>query len=297
MQIKILLQTIRVPFLVLTPVCIFLGVRTAYAIHPPIDLFTVIIILFGAIAAHISVNTLNEYYDFKSGLDLITKKTAFSGGSGALPDNPDMAKSVLVLGLVSLAATIIIGVSLVLEHGMEIMPIGLVGVVLIIAYTKWINRFPFLCLIAPGLGFGVLMVVGTNVVLTGGNSYLAWMIALVPFLLVNNLLLLNQYPDIEADSTIGRNTFPIFYGIKNSNIVYAIFMLSAYSLIVYFIFSETIPSLSVIALIPVLFSIYSLLGAIKFGARIGAHSKYLATNVAAALLTPLLLGVSIVCGQ
>lgn len=296
MQINILLQTIRVPFLALTPVCIFLGFSTASAIHPSIDLVTVIVIFVGAITAHISVNTLNEYDDFKSGLDLITKKTAFSGGSGTLPDNPEMAKSVLVLGLVSLTVTITIGVILVLEHGMKIMPIGLVGVVLIIAYTKWINRSPFLCLIAPGLGFGMLMVVGANIVLTGEHSKFAWLISLVPFLLVNNLLLLNQYPDIEADSTIGRNTFPISFGIKNSNIVYAIFMLTAYSLIIYLIYSESIPSLSVIALIPMLFSIFSLLGAIKFGARIGAHPQYLATNVAAALLTPILLGIAILCG-
>ena len=296
MQIKTLLQTIRAPFLVLTPVCIFLGFSTAYVVHPSIDLATLSIIFIGAIAAHISVNTLNEYDDFKSGLDLITRKTPFSGGSGALPDNPEMAKSVLVLGLVSLAVTITIGVSLVIEYGMEIMPIGLVGVVLITAYTKWINRSPFLCLIAPGLGFGMLMVVGANVVLTGGHSNQAWMIALVPFFLVNNLLLLNQYPDIEADSTIGRNTYPITYGIKNSNIMYTIFMLTAYSLIIYFIFSEAIPSLSVIALIPILFSMFSLLGAIKFGARIGLHPQYLAANVAATLLTPLLLGIAIVCG-
>jgi len=296
MQIKILLQTIRVPFLVLTPACIFLGYSIAYTVHPTIDLATVITIFIGAIAAHISVNTLNEYDDFKSGLDLVTKKTPFSGGSGALPDNPEMAKSVLVLGLVSLTVTIITGVSLMLEHGMEIMPVGLIGVVLIIAYTKWINRSPIICLIAPGLGFGVLMVVGTNVVLTGGHSSLAWMTSLVPFLLVNNLLLLNQYPDIEADSTIGRKTFPISFGIKNSNFVYAIFMLTAYSLIIYFIFSEYIPGLSVIAIIPMSFSMFSLFGAIKFGARIGAHSQYMATNVAAALLTPLLLGIAIVCG-
>jgi len=41
--------------------------------------------LLGAFLAHVSVNTLNEYYDFKSGLDLETIRTPFSGGSGALP--------------------------------------------------------------------------------------------------------------------------------------------------------------------------------------------------------------------
>ncbi|GJM05101.1 MAG: hypothetical protein DHS20C09_10920 [marine bacterium B5-7] len=296
MKIKILLQTIRVPFLLLTPICIFLGISTAYAILPSIDLTTILKIFFGAIAAHISVNTLNEYDDFKSGLDLITKKTPFSGGSGALPANPEMAKSVFVLGLVSLSVTIIIGVNFVLEHGMEIMPIGLAGVVLIVAYTKWINRSPLLCLIAPGLGFGTFMVVGTNNILTGGYTALVWIVSLVPFLLVNNLLLLNQYPDIEADSTVGRKTFPIAFGIKNSNFVYAVFMLTAYSLIIYFIYREYISSLGVIALIPMTCSIYSLFGAIKFGTEIGAHPQYLATNVAAALSTPLLLGIAIIGG-
>jgi 1,4-dihydroxy-2-naphthoate polyprenyltransferase len=296
MQIKILLQAIRVPFLVLTPVCIFLGFSIVSATHSSINLNTVFIILFGAIAAHISVNTLNEYDDFKSGLDLITKKTPFSGGSGALPNHPEMAKSVLSVGILSLMLTILTGVYIVLERGMEIMPIGLAGVILIISYTRWINRFPFLCLIAPGLGFGVLMVVGTYVILIGGHSQFAWLISLVPFLLINNLLLLNQYPDIEADSSVGRNTFTIAFGIKSSNIVYAVFMLTAYSLIIYFIYSGHIPILSMIALIPILFSIFSLQGAIKFGARIGTHPQYLATNVAAALLTPLLLGIAIVCG-
>ncbi len=296
MQIKILLQTIRVRFLVLTPVCVFLGSSIASVTHSPINLYTIFIILFGAIAAHVSVNTLNEYDDFKSGLDILTKKTPFSGGSGALPDNPEMAKSVLVFGLMSLTATIIIGVSLVLEHGMEIMPIGLVGVVLIVAYTKWINRSPFLCLIAPGIGFGVLMVVGTHVVLTGEHSRLVWLISLVPFLLINNLLLLNQYPDIKADSTIGRNTFPIAYGIKYSNYAYAAFMMTAYLLIVLFIYKGYVPYLAVIALIPMLFSVYSLAGAIKYTSRIGGHHQYMAANVAAALLTPLLLGVAIAYG-
>ena len=296
MQIKILLQTIRLPFLVLTPVCIFLGFSIAYTIHPSIDLTTVFIIFFGAIAAHVSVNTLNEYDDFKSGLDLITERTPFSGGSGALPNNPDMAASVLVIGLVALTTTIIIGIKLILEHGMQIMPFGLAGVILIIAYTRWINRSPCLCLIAPGLGFGGLMVVGTHVVLTGEHSKLVCLISLVPFLLINNLLLLNQYPDIKADATIGRNTFPIAYGIKNSNYVYAVSMMTAYSLIVFFIYKGYVPGLAVMALIPMLFSVYSLIGAIKYTSRIGSHHQYMAANVAAALLTPLLLGVAIVYG-
>jgi 1,4-dihydroxy-2-naphthoate octaprenyltransferase len=296
MNLKTGLQTIRPSFLVLTPVCVFLGLTTSLTIESPINLSLFFIILMGAVSAHISVNTLNEYHDFKSGLDLKTIKTPFSGGSGALPDNPEMASSILMIGLASLYVAIIIGFYLLLGHSMQILPIGLVGVALIITYTQWLNRVPFLCLIAPGLGFGILMVVGTHVVLNGEYSQLTWLISLVPFFLINNLLLLNQYPDIKADASVGRNTFPIAFGIKISNLVYAIFMLAAYSLILLYIVKGYIPMLSIIALLPLVFSLYALIGAVKYTSKIGDYPQYMGANVAASILTPLLLGISIVYG-
>jgi len=257
---------------------------------------TISLALVGAIFSHISVNMLNEYFDFKSGLDLKTQRTQFSGGSGALPKNPDAAKLTLIYALVSLSMPITIGVYLIFKTGYSILPIGLLGFVLIILYTKWINRMPLICLLAPGLGFGLLMVVGTSVITSGNHSTLAWLMSLVPFFLVNNLLLLNQYPDIEADLSVGRRTFPIVYGIRKSNIVYAIFVISGFSIIVHSLYKAYIPLISIIALIPVLLSLYSLKGAVKYSANIGKHPKYLAANVAAAVLTPLLLAIAIIVG-
>lgn len=293
MQIGIVLHTLRPSFLVLTPVCVFLGLSASITTQLPINYFIVFLVLLGAISAHVSVNTLNEYFDFKSGLDLITERTRFSGGSGALPANPEMAGLILAIGLVSLLVTVSIGIYLVLESGVQILPLGLVGVVLIVTYTQWLNRSPFICLIAPGLGFGVLMVVGSYVVLTGAHSPLPWMVSIAPFLLINNLLLLNQYPDITADASVGRNTFPIIFGLKKSNFVYAIFMLVAYASIFLLIITGYLPKQSSIALMPIGFSLYAFNGAINYSSRIGEYPRILAANVAAAILTPLLLGISI----
>jgi len=252
--------------------------------------------MLGAISAHIGVNTLNEYYDFKSGLDLKTAKTPFSGGSGALPGNPGVAGLTLIVGLASLLLTVAIGIYFVLERGIHVLPIGIVGVGLIITYTQWINRLPLLCLIAPGLGFGVLMVVGTHVVLGGEHSQLSWLVSLIPFFLVNNLLLLNQYPDIKADASVGRKTFPIAFGIERSNFVYASFMVAAYSLILFLIIKGYVPALGVIALIPMGLSLFALVGAVKHTLEIGGYPRYMGANVAAAVLTPLLLGISMIYG-
>lgn len=109
MKFKAITKSIRGPFLILTPVCVFLGVSTVVANQISVDLQLLLLILLGAVLAHISVNTLNEYFDFRSGLDLTTTKTRFSGGSGALPENPEMANTVLAIGVVSLLATSLIG--------------------------------------------------------------------------------------------------------------------------------------------------------------------------------------------
>lgn len=283
----------RGPFLILTPVCVFLGTSNAIFQHVSIDFVALILAFAGALFAHISVNTINEYCDFESGLDLTTHRTQFSGGSGALPGNPDMARSVLGVGILSLLATFSIGVYFFIERGPGIVPIGVVGLLLIVTYTGWINKHPLLCLLAPGLGFGVLMVLGTHYVLAGEYSRLSWVTAAVPFFLVNNLLLLNQYPDIAADRCFGRNHFPIAYTVDGGNVVYALFLLLTVAVLVGGISLGILPALSYIALLPVPLALYSLGGAVLHGEAIGAFPKYLAANVAATILTPLLLGVSL----
>lgn len=296
MPLKSVLLSFRPPFLVLTPVCIFLGLSTALAAQVAFNSLTVMLVLLGAIAAHISVNTLNEYHDFNSGLDLNTRRTPFSGGSGALPDNPGAATAVLLAGLLSLLITIAIGIYLVAQTGISILPPGIAGIILITSYTQWINRAPWLCLVAPGLGFGTLMVVGTHLVVTGHYSGPVWLVSLVPFFLTNNLLLLNQYPDIQADARAGRRTFPIVFGVTASNAVYALFMVAAYATVAALTLLAVIPVAGIMALLPLPLSLYALQGAVRYTSDIGEHPRYLAANVAAAILTPLILAIVITIG-
>lgn len=287
----------RVPFLLLTPVSVFLGASTVAASHSQIKWDLLIPALIGALLAHISVNTLNEYMDYRSGLDLATDRTPFSGGSGALLRSPETANAVLYIGVASLVATLLIGLFFLREHGPGILPIGLLGFLLVVGYTPWINRHPLLCLVAPGAGFGLLMVAGTQFVMEGVYRPLSWLAALIPFLLVNNLLLLNQYPDIDADAGVGRNHFPIAYGVRRSNLAYALSVLLAALIIVGCVATGWFPALSLAALVPMLPAGFAWYGAVLHGRHIGAHPEYLAANVAAAILTPLVLGLSFILGS
>jgi 1,4-dihydroxy-2-naphthoate octaprenyltransferase len=296
LQLKTISKSIRLPFLVLTPACLFLGWSMVIAGQQEAASHLFILSFIGGVLAHVSVNALNEYLDFESGLDLITKRTDFSGGSGALPENPSMAKTILYVGIISLVITVLIGVFFVVEYSWKIVPLGLAGAILIVAYTRWVNKHPLLCLVAPGIGFGLLMVLGANFALTGQYSSDLLLVSLIPFFLINNLLLLNQYPDIEADRKIGRNHFPIAFGISKSNVVYGLFILLNVVVILSAIALQILPMLSLITLLPLPLSLFSLSGAIKYRENIGQYPQYLGANVAVTIISLVLLSLSIVFG-
>lgn len=295
-EFRTLIMSTRPPFLILTPICLLLGWSLVFSKQNDFSVLLLVISFTGAILAHISVNTLNEYLDFKSGLDLITKRTGFSGGSGALPKNPNMAKSVLFIGIFSFFMTFLIGLFFIFYYGWQILPLGLAGMITIVTYTRWLNRHPFLCLFSPGFGFGFLMVLGANFALTGEYSSSLVFISLIPFFLINNLLLLNQYPDIEADIKAGRYHFPIAFGVSNSNVIFGLFILLTMMVIISAIIFQILPMLSLIVFLPLPLSLFSLIGAIKFRENIGSHPQYLAANVIATIAAIVLLSISIIFG-
>ena len=123
--IKHILGPMRIPFLALTPACVLLGIGTAVWQAGSVSTVAALLVFSGAVAAHISVNAFNEYFDFKSGLDLRTRRTPFSGGSGTLPENPDAARTTLVTAWASFTVTAVIGLIFLLTRGSALLPLAL----------------------------------------------------------------------------------------------------------------------------------------------------------------------------
>lgn len=250
-MIRSILGVIRAPFLLLSPVIVLLGLAAAVFDGRAVDWSSLALILVAALMAHVSVNTFNEYLDFRNGLDAMTYRTPFSGGSGILPQHPELAGLTFRIAVLSLFVTVLIGIYFLAYTGMKILPLGLAGVVIIVSYTPWITRSPLLSLISPGLAFGPLMVVGTDLVLTGRYSATAFLVSLVPFFLVNNLLLLNQFPDREADQRVGRRNVVIVFGRQNSAMLYGVFNLLAFGVLVTGVLFHLLPVQVLIACIMV----------------------------------------------
>ena len=288
-----LIQTTRPPFLILTPICIFLGFASILGQGYNLDIIKAVLIMVAGLSAHISVNTLNEFSDYKSGLDFNTQRTPFSGGSGALVKSPDSAQATAILGLTSLLITALIGAWFALTEGLDLILLGLPGLVIILSYTKYLNRNPWLCLIAPGFGFGPLMIMGTERVLTGHYSLSSALISLVPFFLVNNLLLLNQLPDIEPDRQIGRRHFAIVFGIAPSVRLYALQLAACFIVILWLAISGMAPWLSFIALLPLGLAVRAFQQINPFPDTLTTITPAMGMNVGATLLTPLVLGLTL----
>ncbi len=288
------LKTTRPPFLILTPVCLLVGLAASgYAPQCHADLVWVVI---GALLAHISVNMLNEYQDFQSGLDLATNRTPFSGGSGGLPSNPQAARWVLAGAIASLLGVVVIGMYLALAYPM-LWFLGATGILLVVFYTSVINRLPYLCLFAPGLGFGVLMVVGTAIVAGLEQPVCVAFGAAVVFLMVNNLLLANQFPDIEADKAHGREHLLIRYGVSAGIRAFNIMTFSVAGLIVMAAMSGVWPQWVLLALIPWALTLKTLTALNQERENIAAVPEALGMNVIATLLTPVVLSLALLLSR
>ena len=295
------LMVIRAPFLPLSVVLAFLGASIAWygakAFGGEFNIGYALLAGLGILLAHISVDVLNEYYDYKSGVDLETKRTPFSGGSGALPSGLISPRQALWLGIATFLLAIPIGVYFVitLDRGWLLLPLLLVAALCIFLYTPFIlkTRWPEW---APGLGLGALPVMGAYFVQAGEYTW-PLVIASVPsFLLVHNLLLLNEFPDAEADKKAGRKTTPITMGKAKASIVYSVLTVIVYLWIIggvvatWITGSVVMPPYCLIALLTIPFAIKAIRGSMQYQ-DMGKLVPAMANNVMVVLLTQLLLGI------
>lgn len=291
-----LLGVVRAPFLPLTPACILVGVAAAVYDGGPVAWANLGVVLVAALAGHASVNALNEYADYRSGLDHYTLKTPFSGGSGTLVADPGFAPAARRIGIAALGVCTLCGLYLLMAAGWGLLPLGLAGVLIVIGYTPWINRYPLLCLLAPGIGFGPVMVAGTAYALTGTYSTAAWIASTLPLFAVSNLLLLNQFPDVEPDRRAGRRHLPVVIGCRGALKVFATLWLLAYLTIVAAVAAALLPATALLALAGLPAVGLTVVKVWNRLDRVDALVPWMGVNVAVVLLSPVLLAVGLGVG-
>jgi len=289
MKLKIWFLETRPQFLLLSVVLAFLGTSIAWyegAFH----LGYALLAFLGLLLCHISVNVLNDYFDYRSGIDLETKRTPFSGGSGILPPALLKPTHILRFGLVSFLLAVPIGIYFVITRGWLLLPLLLVGAICILLYTPFLTRLRWPEW-APGVGMGTLPVLGFYFVQTATYTIPAVIAAIPSGILVHNLLLLNEFPDAEADKKGGRKTLPITVGKAKASVLYSTLTVVIYFWIAGAVALRLMPVFSLIALLTLPFAIKAIRGALRHREELSELVPAMSNNVLVVLLAQLLLGV------
>lgn len=247
-NLKAFLGVARGPFLIL-PFTLVASGSMAALYCGDFSLPRTLLALLGLVALHASVNAFNEVSDMKSGIDLRTRRTPFSGGSGTLPSGLMRTQTAYAFAAAMALIGLLVGIYMLLHIGPTFLPVLILGALCVLAYADILSHTGA-GEIAAGLGLGLLPVIGAAMV-QGGRLPAPAVAAGVPaFFMTFNLLLLNEFPDVEADLTGGRRHLVILFGRRRAALIYAAAALLTPISIVVAVSLGVLPAVCLLAAIP-----------------------------------------------
>ncbi len=258
------LMEIRPRFLLISVALALLGTSIAWR-NGFFSLRYAVLAFVGLVLWQVSVQVLNDYFDYKSGVDLKTRRTPFTGGSGILPAHLLKPRSVLKFGLLSFALAVPIWVYLIIVKGLLLLPLIGVGAVCVLVYTPFLTRWR-LGELSSAVGLGILPILMFYFVQTGGYSAEAVVAAIPAGMLIFDVHLLNEFPDVEADKTGGDKTLPIILGRPKAAWLYLAGTGAVYTWSVAWAAAGVMPLSTLISLVTIPLAIWAIKGALSYRA-------------------------------
>ena len=246
-MISVWLRVIRVRFLLASIIAVSVGLALHWSQNGSIDYLDLILTFAGVMALHASVDLLNDYWDFKRGIDTKTTRTKMSGGTGVLPEGLLKPSSVYRAGVAFLIIGSLIGSYFVMTHGILIAIILGFAILSIYFYSTKI--------VDSGLGEffvavkGSMIVIGTFFIQSGEVNVESILAGIVVGTLSSLVLFIASFPDHDADKSKGRKTLVIVVGKKKAINLFWIFPLISYVAIIIGVSTSLFPVLSLITLL------------------------------------------------
>ena len=246
-MISVWLRVIRVRFLLASIIAVSVGMALHWSQNGSVDYLDLILTFAGVMALHASVDLLNDYWDFKRGIDTKTTRTKISGGTGVLPEGLLKPSSVYRAGIAFLIIGSLIGSYFVITHGILIAIILGFAILSIYFYSTKI--------VDSGLGEffvavkGSMIVIGTFFIQSGDVNIESILAGIVIGTLSSLVLFIASFPDHDADKSKGRKTLVIVVGKKKAIKLFWIFPLISYVVILIGVSASLFPVLSLITLL------------------------------------------------
>ena len=258
-MISVWLRIIRIRFLLASVIAVSLGLAINWWQTGNIEIFDAILIMCGVLSLHASVDLLNDYWDFKRGIDTVTQRTKMSGGTGVLPEGLLKPKQVYAAGIIFLLVGAAIGTYFVFTDGI------IIG--LILAFAVLSVYFYSTKIVDWGLAEifivikGTMIVIGTCFIQTTQITESAILGGIVVGILSSFVLFITSFPDHDADKAKGRKTLVINLGKQKACTLFWVFPIIFYSVSIFAIIIGVFPifCLIILSTIPLV---------IKFGKKL-----------------------------
>ncbi len=205
---------------------VLLGAALASYYFDPLRWELFPLVLFAAVILHAAINVINDYSDFKKGVD---KKEGF-GSSRVLVEGRLRPKEALIFGIALLLVASVPAWILIAIRGLPLLALVMAGFLGGLFYTaprfgyKYIGIGDFMVFIL----MGPFMVIGSCVSLTGSYTREVFYISLPIGFLVTAILSSNNLRDIKFDNLAGIRTLENTLGFKRAKILNIFWIAAAY---------------------------------------------------------------------
>ena len=293
-MLSVWLRVIRVRFLLASVIAVSLGLALNWWQNFSIDPLDAILIFAGVMALHASVDLLNDFWDFKRGIDTKTKRTKMSGGTGVLPEGLLKPSSVYRAGVAFLIIGSVIGGYFVITDGI------IIGIILGFAILS--IYFYSTKIVDSGLGEffvavkGSMIVIGTYYIQSGQITIESILGGIVVGVLSSLVLFITSFPDHDADKSKGRKSLVIAVGKEKAAKLFWIFPLVSYFAIIIGVATNLFPLVSLITLLGIPLMIKSGLGLRKNFDSIDSLVPFMSSTLMFSRITGALFVVSFLIG-
>ena len=230
--LSVWLREMRAPFFVASAVPVVVGSLAGFASSGRFDAVYFAMALVGTVLLHAGANVANDYFDHRSGNDAANHNVSpFSGGSRVIQDGLLTPRAVLAGACALWAAGAAVGAALAaMTRSALVASLVAAGLAGGFFYSAPPMRLGYRGLgeVTVALLFGVLSVAGAFTLQAGRFEWWALAPGALSGVLVGCVLLINEFPDEEADRAASKRTLVVILGRERAARLFMIVLPSAW---------------------------------------------------------------------
>jgi 1,4-dihydroxy-2-naphthoate octaprenyltransferase len=295
-NIKLWLAAIRAPFFTasLIPVLVGAALSNRYGKFHFINLLFGLLIL---ISCQAGANLINDYFDAAGSDRINNSPTPFSGGSRLIQQGR-LSRSSYYKGAIIFycAALTMIAVLTIIYRHPGILLLGISGIVIGIVYSarKTCGMGRGWGELAVGMGFGPLATAGSFLLQTNYLQPEAFLAGIPVGFLVMGILILNEFPDLEADRAVGKRNWIVRAGGGVKGVwIYLVVISLAYFTLVAGVFGGFFPAGILVSWSTIPLAVWILLKIKQYHGNVPEIIPALAGNIGLHFITGILITIGL----